>query len=145
MDIATLIATLGTAVVLPIACVGLGVWHSTNKSKKKAEIIMAAIEKNPDTNVEDFLRSLNPQKSLKEKTLKKLENGLIFLAVGLGCLCLTGWLAFNGRQADTTPWLLASTIPLFVGISYITVYFISKKELKKEIEGEEQQLLTKKQ
>ena len=145
MDIATLIATLGTAVVLPCVCVGFGVWNLTNKTKKKTEIIMAAIEKNPSANMEDFSKSFDSQKSLKEKTLKKLENGLIFLAVGLGCLCLTGWLAFNGRQADATPWLLASTIPFFVGISYITVYFISKKELKKEIEGEEQQLLTKKQ
>lgn len=145
MDITTMIVALGTSVVLPIVCVGIVFWNITYKSKKKAEIIMAAIEKNPGANVEDFLKSLNSQKSLKEKTLKKLENGFIFLAVGLGCLCLTGWLAYNGRKDDATPWLLVSAIPLFVGISYISVYFINKKELKREIEVEEQQLTIEKQ
>jgi len=145
MDITTMIVTLGSSVVLPIVCVGIVFWYLTNKSKKKAEIIMAAIEKNPSANVEDFLKSLNSPKSLKEKTLKKLENGLIFLAIGLGCLCFTGWLVANGRQGDATPWCFTSLIPLFVGISYIIVYFISKKELKREIEGEEQQLLIEKQ
>ena len=145
MDITTMIVALGTSVVLPCVCVGFGVWNLTNKTKKKTEIIMAAIEKTPSANMEDFLKSFDSQKSLKEKTLKKLEIGLVFFAIGLGCLFFTVWLVANGRQGDATPWCFASLIPLFVGTSYIAVYFISKKELKREIEDEEQQLLTEKQ
>lgn len=136
MDFGTVIAVLGTCVGLPLACVCLFVYMKNHETNKRSEILLAAIEKNVDINADVFFRKLSDsQQSLKERILKKLTYGLLFSAVGLGCLCIAIWMSINGYEPKQIYGkLFIANIPLFVGISYIIMYFISKKELAKELE-----------
>ena len=139
MDLGTVIIPLGICVVLPVACVCLFVYMKNHEINKRTEILLAAIEKNVDINVDVLFRKLaDSQQTLKERILKKLTQGLLFSAVGLGLLCVSVWRLFDGFVTDL--WyviLFIAAISLFIGISYIIVYFISKKELAKELEQEE--------
>lgn len=139
MDFGTVIAVLGICVGLPLACVCLFVYMKNHETNKRSEILLAAIEKNVDINADVFFKKLSgSQQSLKERILKKLTYGLLFSAVGLGCLCIAIWMSFNGYEPKEIYGILfIAIIPLFVGISSIIMYFISKKELAKELEQEE--------
>ena len=139
MDIGTVIIPLGICVVLPVACVCLFVYMKNHEINKRSEILLAAIEKNMDIDVDVLFRKLaDSQQTLKERILKKLTKGLLFSAVGLGLLCVSVWRLFDGFVTDL--WyviLFIAAISLLIGIAYIIVYVISKKELAKELEQEE--------
>ena len=150
MDFGTVVTALGIVlgicVILPIGITWLITRNKTNETNKRVELALAAIEKNAEINVEDVLKKINlPQKSLKERTLKNLTIGTIFVAIGLGCLCYSVWLISEGSVGSARGMLLCGFIPLFMGIAYIIIYFISRKELRKEIEVEETNLQAEKQ
>ena len=96
MDFGTVITALGICVALPLAIVGLIAYMKNHETNKHTEVLLAAIEKNADINVDGLFKKLNSQqKSVKEKVVKKLTSGLVISAVGLGCLCITIWMSFN--------------------------------------------------
>ena len=141
MDLGTVITALGICVALPLVCVWLIVYMKNHEVNKRTEVLLAAIEKNADINVDGLFKKLNSQqKSIKERVVKKFTSGLVISAVGLGCLCIAIWMSFNDfgtRQIYGT--LFAGIILLFVGISNIISYLICKKELAGEIEQEEEE------
>lgn len=62
---------IGICVILPITIVWLDLRHKKHESDNRTGIILAAIEKNPDMNIEEFMRQMNPQTTtLKERLLK---------------------------------------------------------------------------
>jgi len=129
--------------VLPIMIVWLNSRRRILEDKSRTQIVMAAIEKNPEMDIEELLKKMAPkQKLLKEKLLAKLLWGCITLLFGVGlaifdlCLSLGGGmtssnLAFSGFM---------SAIMIAVGIAFLINYFIGKKMLAKEIEAEEKRL-----
>lgn len=138
MDLGTVVTALGICVVLPLVIVGLIVYMKNHEVNKRSEILLAAIEKNTNINIDEFFKQQSSQQgTLKERVLKKLTSGLLFTAVGFGCLCFSAWLIYQGQTQDAKPLLFCGFIPLFVGIAYIISFFICKKELAKEIEQEE--------
>ena len=145
MDFGTVVTVLfivlGICVALPITITWLITRNKANETNKRVELALAAIEKNEEVNVEDILKKINlPQKSLKERTLKNLTTGATLSAIGLGCLCVAGWFIYQGYTESARGILFCGFIPLFMGIAYIIIYFISRKELSKEIENEEANL-----
>ncbi|MGN0068821.1 MAG: hypothetical protein ACI350_03735 [Prevotella sp.] len=55
----------------------------TNATNKRAEIALAALEKNSDVNLEEFFKKMNPpRRSIKERLLDKLLCGCIFTLFG---------------------------------------------------------------
>ena len=81
MSIIDMIALLGVFVVLPIITVALVTRMLTNATNKRAQIAMAAIEKNSDIDLEEFFKKMNPpRRSIKERLLTKLLLGCIFFA-----------------------------------------------------------------
>ena len=139
MDFGTVITALGICVALPLVCVWLIVYMKNHETNKRTEVILAAIEKNADVNVDGLFKKLNShQRSVKERVVKKLTSGLVISAVGLGCLCIAIWMSFHDFDTEQMYGILfAAIIPLFVGISNIIAYLICKKELASEIEKEE--------
>lgn len=139
MDFGTVITALGICVALPLAVVGLIVYMKNHETNKRSEILLATIEKNAEINIDElFKRSNSQQSTLKERVLKKLTNGLVISAVGLGCLCIAAWMSFNGfEQGRIYGTIFAGFITLFVGVSCIISFYISKKMLAKELEQEE--------
>ena len=79
MKLATMIVVLGIFVVLPVIIVALVTRAKTHAINKRAEIALAAIEKNSDVDLEEFFRKLNPpRRSIKERLLDRLLCGCIF-------------------------------------------------------------------
>ena len=63
-----LIFIIAICVLLPIKMASLLYKNKQYETQKKSDILMAALEKNADINVQDFLNKLNPpRKSFEEK------------------------------------------------------------------------------
>ncbi len=85
MRITQMIVLLGIFVVLPIIIVALVARAKTNATNKRAEIALAAIEKNSDVNLEEFFKKMNPsRRCIMERLLDRLLCGCIFTFFGVG-------------------------------------------------------------
>lgn len=143
-NLAEILVPISICVVLPIVVVWLTLRQKMNRDNVRKDIILAALEKNADVDVEELVRKMNtPDKLLKEKLLKKLQWGCIFLIVGIGLLLITiitySYTPHPGKEL----WLhagISSFIALGLGISFIINYFVGKKMLTKEMEAEEQNM-----
>ena len=143
----TVLSTVLSALYLaiPVLIVWMIVRYFKNKTDKRAQIVQAIIEKNPDAgNVEELMRQIAPrQKSLKEKLLEKLLWGSVFVVLGI---CFLSYALFfdykGGMEAKTLHGTyLVAFVLLGVGIVLFLNYFISKKMLAKEIEAEENRIV----
>lgn len=145
IDITGIAIVLGTAVVLPITIIFLALRGKMASERNRKEIILAALEKNADIDIEELVKKMNkPEKLLKEKLLKKLMWGCIFTIIGIGLL-LIEIMTFDYRHipGKEDVWLFTGiwTFTAFgLGISFIINYFVGKKMLSKEMEAEEQNL-----
>lgn len=136
---------LGICVVLPIMSIWLVMRNKTNETNKRTEVLLAAIEKNPDMDMEDFIRKMNPKtKTTKERLMGRLLWGLVFIAIGTSLLLSALYQDYQGGAAlDYFPIYSGSGCLLLIGISFVAVFFISKRMLAKEIEAEEKKALEK--
>ena len=136
---------LGICVVLPIMSIWLVMRNKTNETNKRTEVLLAAIEKNPDMDMEDFIRKMNPKtKTTKERLMNRLLWGLVFIAIGTSLLLSALYQDYQGGAAlDYFPIYSGSGCLLLIGISFVAVFFISKRMLAKEIEAEEKKALEK--
>ena len=128
--------------VLPIVIIWLSVREKMNETNARTQIVMAAIEKNPDMDIEELMKKMTPkQKLLKEKLLSKLLWGCITSVVGLGLIGLGVYLLGHGSDQDEALTSLAfGVILLAVGGAFIINYGVGKKMLAKEIEAEQNNL-----
>ena len=77
---------IACGVVLPIVMVWLYYRNEQLEATKRSEIVIAAIEKNPEIDVQEFLNKLNPpKKSYKEQLMTKMHQELLW-----GTICLIG-------------------------------------------------------
>ena len=81
---------ISITVVLPIVIVWLNIKSKKHESDNRTGVLLAAIEKNSDVDIEELMRKMNMQDkshtTLKERLLKKLLWGSIVTAVGIGLL-----------------------------------------------------------
>lgn len=126
-------------VVFPIIIVWIKTRQKNNETNRRSEIILAAIEKNPDINLEEFIRKMNPpQKTLKEKLINRVTTGVIATGIGLILSVFTIYLDYHGGAFPDTLYMLYVTGAsiLMVGVGFLLAFFISKKMLAKELEVE---------
>ena len=124
---------IGCSIVLPIIITWLATRKQINETNKRTEIIMSALEKNPDVNVAEWLDKLTPEnkgKLLKEKLMTKLTWGIICLILGIGTIVYGACSSFASSMPIGGGALLA------VGIALLVSFFFGKKFLAKEIEAE---------
>ena len=129
---------------LPILIVWLDNRKKINETNQRTQIVLAAIEKNAETDVEDLLKKMAPQKKLlKEKLLTKLLWGGIIAFVGFSIFASNLWLDYLGGADPEMLFLLYVTggILLGIGLAFIINYFVGKKMLAKEMEAEQAKLL----
>ena len=132
---------------LPILIVWLDNRKKINETNQRTQIVLAAIEKNAETDVEDLLKKLAPQapqkKLLKEKLLTKLLWGGIIAFVGFSIFASTLWLDWLGGADSEMLFLLyvIGGILFGIGLAFLINYFVGKKMLAKEIEAEQKKLL----
>ena len=130
--------------ILPIVMVLMNTRRRMNETETRKQIVLAAIEKNKETDVEVLLKKMAPkQKLLKEKLLSKLLWGCIFSLIGFiifGCGLWIDWC--GGSDPDEIHFLYFCGGVLFaIGIGFLIYYFVGKKMLAKELEAEEKKLM----
>ena len=114
------------------------------KANKRAEIVTALVEKNPDADIDELLKKISPKsKLLKEKLLMKLLWGSILSFLGIA-LIVWGSVLYCMDSSDRKNFLVpffGGIILLGIGIAFYINYFVGKKMLAKEIEAEEKKML----
>lgn len=140
-----LLVPIAICCVLPIMIVWLNNRRRIIENNSRTQIVLAAMEKNSNVDIEQLLKKMAPtqkKKLLKEKLLAKLLWGCITLLLGVGlaifCLCTS----FGGGMTPSNLWFsgFMSAIMIAVGIAFLINYFIGKKMLAKEIEAEQNKL-----
>ena len=126
--------------VLPIIFIWMETRRKMNETNARTQIVMAALEKNPDMDVEELLKKMSPKKKLlKEKLLSKLLWGCITTISGIG---LIGFGIFLTTQkihmADDVQTAIGFGVVLLgIGIAFLINYAVGKKMLAKDIEMEQ--------
>ena len=139
-DLVSILVPIACGCVLPIFGIWWGVRQKMNETNKRTEIVLAAIEKNPDMDIEELIRKISPKKKLlKEKLLTKLMWGSLTALLGLGLIGFGAWLGYMGEGGSSDPLtsVCFGLIMLAIGIAFLVNYFLGKKMLAKEIEAEE--------
>ena len=57
-----ILIVLGCGCVLPIMVVWFVIRESMNKTNQRTQIVLAAIEKNPDMDIEELMKKISPKK-----------------------------------------------------------------------------------
>lgn len=142
--IAEILVPLACGCVLPITVVWMIVRHRMNETNQRTQIILAAIEKNPELDLEELMKKITPKKLLKEKLLAKLLRGCLSTLLGLGLIGYGIFLNVSnlGGKDDPMTSICIGLILLAIGIAFIVNYTLGKKMLAKEIEAEEKTALT---
>ena len=137
-----ILVPLGLCCILPIVLVWLSVKRRMNETNARTQIVMAAIEKNPDMDIEELMKKISPkQKLLKENLLTKLLWGCITSMIGIGLIGLGIYLFGNGDDKDDALTSISfGVILLAIGGAFIINYAVGKKMLAKEIEAEQNSL-----
>lgn len=130
---------MALGVILPTVIVWMITRARIKRDNLRKEIILAAMEKNSDFDIEEMMKKLNgPKKLLKEKLLTRLLFGSIF--VGLGILiyvAMAVYMRIFGQDTNMFIGLSFVAVPsLAVGIAFLINFFVGKNMLAKEMEAE---------
>ena len=131
--------------VLPIIFIWMETRRKMNETNARTQIVTAALEKNPDMDVEELLKKISPKKKLlKEKLLTKLLWGFITSLLGIGLIVLGIYMKSSGLgiDVDVQTALCFGLILLAIGAAFIINYGVGRKMLAKEIEAEESKTTT---
>ena len=139
LNLIEMLLPVGVSVVLPIMVVWLVMRYKEHESNKRSEIILAVLEKNPDVDVEEYLKKLNPPtKTIKERLMSKLLWACVLMGLGFVCVGFTALLGYIGEFGKEP--IIIFGLPggaLFaLGVAFLIVYLVSKKTLAMEIELE---------
>ena len=143
-NLVAILVPIACGCILPIFAIWMGIRKEMNETNTRTQIALAAIEKNPDLDIEELMKKISPKKKLlKEKLLSKLLWGSIitFLGVALIGFCIVQ--AFVGGMPTTAlqQFSLFGAVLSGIGIAFLVNYYVGKRMLAKEIEAEEQLLV----
>ena len=142
-QIVALLIPLGCGCVLPIVVIWLGIRQKMNETNQRTQIVLAAIEKNPEMDIEELMKKISPKKKLlKEKLLSNLLWGSVIALFGISILVYALLVDYRGGMDpnDLIRIYFTGGILLAIGIAFLAHYHISKKMLAKEIEAEERRV-----
>lgn len=130
---------ISICVVLPVMIVWIVAKARAQEVNKRTEVILAAIEKNSDLDVDKFFQKMSPEKhTIKERLLAKHQKGLIMTVIGgsglIGCIA---WLLFLPYDVFMVFVMSVVFVALLaVGIGFFVNYKVGKKMLEKEMQAE---------
>ena len=127
---------IACGVVLPIVMVWLYYRNEQLEATKRSEIVMAAIEKNPDVDVQEFLNKLNPpKKSYKEQLMTKMHWEVLWgtiCTIG-GIVTISVMITLGILQVFIEKFFpivsIFGVVPLAVGCGLLAAYNNAKKTL----------------
>lgn len=136
MDLVAILVPLGVAVALPVCIVSIIFKSAMAADRNRKEIVLAALEKNPNLNVEDLLKGMKKsEKLIKEKLLARLEHGCLCCLMGVAFVLLY---FFPSVQNEFL--IIAGAALIAVGIAFLVSYFVGRRMLEKEMKAEEQNM-----
>ena len=147
-ELIAILIPIACGCVLPIMIIWMETRRRMDESKNRTQIVMAALEKNPDMDVEELLKKTTPrQKLLKEKLLSKLLWGCITSIIGIGLIAFGLFLTTQEIHMadDVQTSICFGVILLGIGGAFIINYGVGKKMLAKEIEEEQNKQTTTQQ
>lgn len=129
-----ILVPLGVAVVLPVAIVAIVFRSALASERNRKEIVLAALEKNPDIDVEQLMKNLKKsEKLIKEKLLARLERGCLCCLMGVAFMVLYFFLGVQGEDFIT----VVGAALIAIGIAFLISYFVGRRMLAKEMLAEE--------
>ena len=144
-NLAEILIPIACGCVLPIVAILSGARKKMNETNQRTQIVLAAIEKNPEMDIEEIMKKISHKpKLLKEKLLTKLLWGTLAILLGIGLIGLGAWLGYVGGGGTDDPMTAVcfGLAALGVGIAFLVNYGVGKKMLAKEIEAEEKRVTT---
>ncbi len=141
--VADMIVLVACGCILPIVAILAVVRKKMNDTNQRTQIVLAAIEKNPEMDIEELLKKISAKpRLLKEKLLTKLLWGCLATLLGIGLMGTGAWMGYVGGSVpnDIYAAVCSGLIALGVGIAFLVNYFVGKKMLAKEIEAEERRM-----
>ena len=130
---------MALGVILPTVIVWMITRARIKRDNLRKEIILAAMEKNSDIDIEEMTKKLNrPKKLLKEKLIMRLLCGSMFVGFGiLTYVALAVYMCIFGQDTNMFIGLSFVAVPsLAVGIAFLINFFVGKNMLAKEMEAE---------
>lgn len=130
---------IGICVVLPVWIVTIIFRTAKNKDNKKAEIILKAMENNPNFNADEFVGLFGKQQNPQPLLQTRLLRGCIFTFLGIAAVVVALVLRIPSVTQTMEPDEVAGTFItllifgcgfLAIGLAYLVVYFIYRKSEK---------------
>ena len=120
-------------VVLPVAVVAIIAATKMNNDNKRSKVLIKAIESNCGIDADKLAEALQkPKKTAREILNNRLLLGCIFSFVGLA-LCIVGIVSLcMGTEFSADPVtvpLVFGGASLAVGLSYLVVYLVNRKQI----------------
>lgn len=120
-------------VVLPVSIVLIVSLTKLNGENKKTQIILKAIETNKDVDTDKLVESLRkPQRTPRELLNIRLLRGCMYSLIGLA-LIIVGLVNLAGESElgddPVTVPLVFGGIVIAIGISYLIVYYVTRKQI----------------
>lgn len=127
---------IGVVVVLPVAIVAIVFKSALASERNRKEIILAALEKNPNLDVEDLVKRMKKsEKLIKEKLIARLERGCLCCLMGVAFVLLYFLLSVQNEFL-----IIAGTALIAIGIAFLVSYFVGRRMLAQEMEAEQQKM-----
>lgn len=119
--------------MLPVAIVAITAATKINNDNKRSNVLIKAIESNCGIDADKLAEALQkPKKTARETLNQRLLRGCIFSFSGLA-LCIVGIVSLcMGTEFAADPVtvpLLFGGASLAVGLSYLVVYFVTRKQI----------------
>ena len=131
-----ILVSLGVVVALPVLIVSIIFRSVMAADRNRKEIILAALEKNPNLNVEDLVKRMKKsEKLIKEKLLAKLQRGCLCCLMGVAFVLLY---FFPSVQNEFL--IIDGTALIAIGIAFLVGYFVGRRMLAQEMEAEQQNM-----
>lgn len=132
-----ILVPIGVAVVLPVAIVAIVFKSALASDRNRKEIILAALEKNPNLDVEDLVKRMKKSnKLIKEKLLARLERGCLCCLMGMAFMVLYFFLGVQGEDLI----VVVGAALIAIGIAFLISYFVGRRMLAQEMEAEQQNM-----
>lgn len=126
--------------VLPIMVIWFYIRKKMNETNQRTQIVLAAIEKKPDIDIEEVMKKISPKpRLLKKELLSKLLWGSLATMLGVSMMVCHFYVSMYTNS--TSPCGFIGIILLPIGIAFLINYFVGKRMLAKEIETEEHKLI----
>ena len=127
-----IIVPIAICVILPCSVIGIIFWFLNNRVNKNAEIVIKAIESNSAIDLDKLVAAMaKPEKTPQQLLNLRLLRGCILSLVGVAFGIFAAVIARNfDDNASIYSSLLISCIFLAVGISYLIVYFVTRKSVE---------------